>query len=96
MKCRLHCNLTLDRVIVKRNSVAGSAGEVASGGGVYTRDPITRSATVIKRNNPDQCFGCSTAAAATRNARAKSATQPRRTTSNMSDYIGAASGGSRK
>ena len=90
----LHSNLTLDRVVVKRNSVAGSAGEVASGGGIYTRDPITRNATVIKRNNPDQCFGCSIAAAAatTGNGRTKFSTQPRRTTSDLLHHLAAANG----
>ena len=84
----LHSNLTLEQVRVTHNSVAGSTSEVASGGGIYTRDPISRNATVIKSNQPDQCFGCSTeAAAATGNRGAKSATQPRRTTSNLADFI---------
>ena len=87
----LHSNLSLDHVRrAPDNSVAGSAGEVASGGGIYTRDPITRAATIIKRNHPDQCFGCSTATAAKGRAGRRSAAQPRRTTSNTSEYIEAA------
>ena len=86
----LHSNLALDHVRVTRNTVAGSAGEIASGGGVYTRDPITRAATIIMGNHPDQCFGCSTATAAKGRVGRRSAAQPRRTTSNTSEYIEAA------
>ena len=86
----LHSNLSLDRVVVQGNRVAGAAGEVASGGGIYTRDPITLDATIIMRNHPDQCFGCSTATAAKGRAGRRYAAQPRRTTSDTSEYIEAA------
>ncbi len=91
----LHSNLTLDHVRVTRNRLVGAAGDDVSGGGVYTRDPITRTDTVITSNHPDQCFGCSTVPA-TDSPRARSVLRPRLTTSNVADYLTAVSSESRR
>jgi hypothetical protein len=72
----LHSNLTLERSVVTGNSLYGARGELFSGAGVYTRDPITSTATVVAGNNPDQCFGCSTATSSTATS---AAAPPRRT-----------------
>jgi hypothetical protein len=84
----LHSNLTLSHSKVTDNVLRGAGGEVLAGGGIYTRDPITRGATVLSGNRPDQCFGCSTAgpvAAAT--ARSKMSTSRRSDTSSLLGHL---------
>jgi hypothetical protein len=43
---------------VTRNALLASPGLTAQGGGLFTTEPVSLTATVIARNVPDQCFGC--------------------------------------
>jgi hypothetical protein len=54
----LHSNLSLDRVVVTGNRAAGPQ---ATGGGIYTRDPIAFSETTVRGNRPNDCTGCDAA-----------------------------------
>jgi hypothetical protein len=74
----LHSNLTLAHSKVTDNVLHGGRGEVLAGGGIYTRDPISRAATVLSGNRPDQCFGCSTTTPATKAASQRSKFVPQR------------------
>jgi len=50
--------LTLVGTAVTRNSVTGSPGVTVQGGGLFTALPVTLTDSLIARNIPDQCFGC--------------------------------------
>lgn len=52
--------LTLSHAIITGNRLTAAPAE---GGGLYTEVPVTRSATVIAANRPDQCQGCDLAPA---------------------------------
>jgi len=79
----LHSNLTLDHAVITRNSLRGGSGEILSGGGIFTRDPIQRSATVVAGNSPDQCSGCATVARSAGRLRARSNRPLRRDTQTL-------------
>jgi filamentous hemagglutinin len=64
--------LTLERSSVVGNALEASAGIARQGGGVFTTFPIVRVSTVIGGNRPDQCVGCSLAAAMARRGTASS------------------------
>jgi hypothetical protein len=52
-------DLTLHRSSITGNSITATAGIEAHGAGVYTKSyRVTRDATVVAKNTPDQCFGC--------------------------------------
>jgi hypothetical protein len=87
----LHSNLTLAHSRVTGNVLAGANAEVLAGGGIYTRDHITRAQTTVSGNRPDQCFGCSTATsmAATALTRSKAVTSRRSDTSTLLDHLAA-------
>jgi hypothetical protein len=51
--------LTLEDSVVSTNGAQGSAGVVLSGGGLYTDQPVTLTNSIIRRNQPDDCDGCS-------------------------------------
>jgi hypothetical protein len=73
--------LTLQDSSVIGNVLAGGPGTTRQGGGLFTTGPVTLTNTRIALNRPDQCFGCSPAAATlSSNARlrAPSALAPRR------------------
>lgn len=59
--------LTLAHTAVTRNSVAGSKGITVHGGGLFTTSPVIRSHSLITRNRPDQCFGCTGSASSPQN-----------------------------
>ena len=50
--------LTLDGTAVLRNALAGDAGVLLQGGGLYTDLPVTTTNSQIARNSPDDCVGC--------------------------------------
>jgi hypothetical protein len=50
--------LALNRTTVTRNSLTGSPGITVQGAGLFTELPVTLSHSLIARNTPDQCFGC--------------------------------------
>jgi hypothetical protein len=50
--------LALERSLVTRNRLSGSAPIEVEGGGVFTDFPITLDASRIVKNSPDQCSGC--------------------------------------
>lgn len=57
--------LALSHSVVTANRLTAIPGITTKGGGIYTADfltdnplPITRTATVVAGNQPDQCFGC--------------------------------------
>ena len=50
--------LNLTRTSVTWNTVSGSSGVTAEGGGVYTDNVVTSTNSVIAHNLPDQCVGC--------------------------------------
>jgi hypothetical protein len=50
----LHSNLRLQHVVVKGNRVTGGR---ATGGGIFTRDPIAVSETQVRGNRPNDCTG---------------------------------------
>lgn len=50
--------LTLDHVLVTHNALMGGPGIAIHGGGLFTAFPVSRTATVIARNTPDECSGC--------------------------------------
>jgi Right handed beta helix region len=50
--------LTLRRTRVVENSLSTSAGGTVQGAGLSTTEPVTLQDSVIARNRPDQCFGC--------------------------------------
>ncbi len=87
----LHSNLTLSHSTVTGNVLRGGTGEVLAGGGIYTRDHITRAQTTVSGNRPDQCFGCSTATpmAATALSRSKAVVPRRSDTSTLLDRLAA-------
>ena len=47
--------LTLENSSLTRNSLTASAGITASGGGLFTTQPVTLTHSLIARNAPDQC-----------------------------------------
>lgn len=51
--------LTLSRSAVVGNVLAASPGIDRQGGGLYTTSPVSLNQTLIARNRPDQCVGCS-------------------------------------
>jgi hypothetical protein len=51
----LHSNLRLEHVVVKGNRVIGGR---ATGGGIFTRDPIAVNETQVSGNRPNDCTGC--------------------------------------
>jgi hypothetical protein len=51
-------HLTLAHSAVLRNSLSAPSSFVIQGGGLYTDFPVTKTATLIAANSPDQCFGC--------------------------------------
>ena len=58
-------HLKLNRTPVTRNSLSASGLEI-DGGGLYTTRRVTLTDSPIRNNLPDQCFGCSSHAAAHR------------------------------
>jgi hypothetical protein len=51
--------LTLVDSQVKNNTLEGSAGVSLQGGGIFTLGfPLTLTASSVKHNTPDDCFGC--------------------------------------
>jgi hypothetical protein len=51
--------LTLDHTRVTRNALTGTPGLALKGGGIYTPGfPATLHSSEVRRNTPDQCFGC--------------------------------------
>jgi hypothetical protein len=56
--------LTLNDTTVTRNSLTGSRGITLQGGGLFTTLPVTLVHSLITGNVPDQCFGCTSGAAA--------------------------------
>jgi hypothetical protein len=69
--------LALHDTTVTHNAVSGSPGLglTVQGGGLFTTAPVTLDDSVIAKNTPDQCYGCSTPRATT----AQSASKPTRT-----------------
>ena len=61
--------LTLAHTAVTRNSVTGSKGIKVHGGGLFTTSPVTLSQSLIARNRPDQCFGCTGSASSLQNGK---------------------------
>jgi hypothetical protein len=61
--------LTLAHTAVTRNSVAGSKGIKVHGGGLFTTSPVTLRQSLIARNRPDQCFGCTGSASSRPNSK---------------------------
>lgn len=51
--------LTLENTSITKNVLEGSPGISLQGGGLFTTSPVTLTDTVIERNRPDQCVGCS-------------------------------------
>ena len=56
--------LTLVNSTVQRNILSGSRGANLHGGGIFAGQPVTLRNTIIRRNSPDQCYGCRTATSA--------------------------------
>jgi hypothetical protein len=55
----LPIQLALERTIVTRNRLAGSAAIDLAGGGIFTEGfPVTQERSRVFRNSPDQCSGC--------------------------------------
>jgi hypothetical protein len=50
--------LALNRTILTRNSLTGSPSITLQGAGLFTELPVTLRHSLIARNTPDQCFGC--------------------------------------
>ena len=50
--------LALERTLVTRNRVSGSAAIEVEGGGIFTDFPITLDASRVAKNSPAQCSGC--------------------------------------
>jgi hypothetical protein len=47
--------LTLDHALIVENR---AVGVTVQGGGLFTKYPVTRTASLIAGNAPDQCSGC--------------------------------------
>jgi len=60
--------LRLANSSVTHNALSRSPAIRLQGGGVYTTELVTRINSSIRRNSPDQCYGCRTAASATQSA----------------------------
>jgi hypothetical protein len=58
--------LTLENSSVVGNALDASPGITRQGGGLFTTFPVVRLNTLIAGNRPDQCVGCSLAAAMAR------------------------------
>jgi hypothetical protein len=54
--------LTLQDSNVTLNTLTGTPGIALQGGGLFTTSPVTLTNTIIERNRPDQCVGCSAGA----------------------------------
>ncbi len=65
--------LTLENSSVLGNALEASRGIPRQGGGLFTTFPVVRVNTLIAGNRPDQCVGCSLAAAMSRRGTAGSA-----------------------
>ncbi len=50
--------LTLTDSVLAGNTLEAGPGLAAQGGGLFTAFPVTLTRTWIRRNEPDQCFGC--------------------------------------
>jgi hypothetical protein len=55
--------LALNNTKVTGNSLTGSPGFTVQGAGLFTEFPVTLRHSLIARNTPDQCFGCTSPAA---------------------------------
>ena len=66
--------LTLAHTAVTRNSVTGSKRIKVHGGGLFTTSPVTLRQSVIARNRPGQCFGCTSSASSPQNGKLAGAT----------------------
>ncbi len=69
--------LTLARTAVTRNAVTGSKRITVHGGGLFTTSPVTLTQSLIARNRPDQCFGCTSSASSPQNGKIAGAGQSR-------------------
>jgi hypothetical protein len=58
--------LSLTHSWIVGNGAFASGGGTAQGGGLYTTVPLTRHAVVIRHNQPDNCYGCTSSAAQSR------------------------------
>jgi len=56
--------LSLANSTVQRNVLSGSRGATLHGGGIFAEHPVMLRNTIIRRNSPDQCYGCRTATSA--------------------------------
>jgi hypothetical protein len=56
--------LSLTKTRIIGNTLVTSPNGTRQGAGLYTSEPVTLLHSVITRNAPDQCFGCSPSPAA--------------------------------
>ena len=75
--------LTLAHTAVTRNAVTGSKRITVHGGGLFTTSPVTLTQSLIARNRPDQCFGCTSSASSPQNGKIAGAGQNRAASPNL-------------